>query len=538
MKKTLQTLILVLVVTMASAQLQVVATFDNLNLPSKDTFWNGSDGSGAYVASGFLLKNDYNAQWASWSGWSYSNKTDSVTAGFGNQYSCNDISGVNGTGGFAVSSGPAWVILPRTMGITGAYVNNAAYAAISMKKGDAFAKKFGGTSGDDKDWFLLKAYGYRDGSIKDSAEIYLADFRSDNNAEDYILDRWTWFDLKSVGDVDSFQFSLSSSDNGQFGMNTPASFCLDDWNGLSDERPDVVSTFQEFTLAKDTFYNGSDAAGGFVSGSSYFPNEYNATWKTWSGWAVSNLTDTADKTIANQYSSFRNPPVWGNNFAVGFGNTNIRMGYGPKLLSDFRFTSRMLFINNTVFTHNAIKEGSAFSKKFGGPSGNDPDYFILNIVGVDYLGVRSDTIKVVLADYRFENNKQDYILDRWEAVDLNQIMDGRSTVQLEFFFESSDTGQWGINTPSYFAIASFNWLYNSVNENKIQSVSVYPNPSSDYISIQNFEAKKINIYDLTGKQVDAPVFENKVDIRSLKHGVYYIKSIEGNKQYYAKFVKI
>jgi hypothetical protein len=538
MKKTLQTLLFLLMVSPASAQLQVVATFDNLNLANQDTFWNGSDNSGAFIASSFTFKNEYTAKWASWSGWSYSNQTDSVTAGFGNQYSCNDVSALNGTEGFAVSNGPAWVILPRKMTITGAYVNNAAYAAISMKKGDAFAKKFGGASGGEKDWFLLKVYGYSGGALKDSTEIYLADFRSDKKEDDFILNTWTWLDLKSIGDVDSFQFALSSSDNGQFGMNTPASFCLDDFNGLSDKRPDIVSTFQEFPLLKDTFYNGSDGAGGFVSGSSYFPNEYNAQWNTWSGWAISNMTDTADKSIANQYSVLRQPSILGKNFAVGFGNTSIRMGYGSKPLSDFRFTARLLFVTNTVFTHNAIKEGSAFSKKFGGPSGNDPDYFILNIVGVDYLGVRSDTVKVVLADYRFEDNKRDYILDKWEDVDLNQIMDGKSTVRLEFFFESSDTGQWGINTPSYFAISTFNWLFNSVNENELQALHVYPNPSSDFIRIKNFDPKTVHVYDVTGKQVEVSLKGNQVDIRSLNSAIYYLKSSNNNTHYYAKFVKI
>ena len=62
----------------------------------------------------------------------------------------------------------------------------------------------------------------------DSLEIFLADFRFQEDSLDYILDRWTEFDLSSLGPVDSLQISLSSSDNGGFGMNTPAYFCIDD----------------------------------------------------------------------------------------------------------------------------------------------------------------------------------------------------------------------------------------------------------------------------------------------------------------------
>jgi len=37
--------------------------------------------------------------------------------------------------------------------------------------------------------------------------------------------------LSSLGNLDSLSFTLSSSDNGAFGMNTPAYFCIDDFLG-------------------------------------------------------------------------------------------------------------------------------------------------------------------------------------------------------------------------------------------------------------------------------------------------------------------
>ena len=55
----------------------------------------------------------------------------------------------------------------------------------------------------------------------------MADYRFSDNAQDYIIDEWTYIDLSQLGDADSLVFSLSSSDNGQFGMNTPAYFCVD-----------------------------------------------------------------------------------------------------------------------------------------------------------------------------------------------------------------------------------------------------------------------------------------------------------------------
>ena len=64
--------------------------------------------------------------------------------------------------------------------------------------------------------------------LKRAKGIYLADFTAEAAEEDYILDAWTWVDLSSLGEVSGLQFTLSSSDNGEYGMNTPAYFAIDD----------------------------------------------------------------------------------------------------------------------------------------------------------------------------------------------------------------------------------------------------------------------------------------------------------------------
>ena len=58
-------------------------------------------------------------------------------------------------------------------------------------------------------------------------DFYLADYRFADNGLDYIVDDWSWVDLTSLGAVDKLQFGLSSTDNGFFGMNTPAYFAMD-----------------------------------------------------------------------------------------------------------------------------------------------------------------------------------------------------------------------------------------------------------------------------------------------------------------------
>ena len=62
--------------------------------------------------------------------------------------------------------------------------------------------------------------------------FYLADYRSTDSAHDYIVDDWTWVDLSGLGTVDRIEFTLSSSDVGSFGMNTPAYFAMDCLNAV------------------------------------------------------------------------------------------------------------------------------------------------------------------------------------------------------------------------------------------------------------------------------------------------------------------
>jgi len=538
MKKNIAVTILLLMTLPLFSQRQFVATFDNLPLLQSDTFWNGSDSSGKFVSANFTFPNNFNNQWKSWDGWSYSNMNDTVTAGFGNQYSCMESGALNGTSNFAVCSGSPWVIMPRKMGITGTYVTNAAFASISIRNGDGIAKKFGGADGNDPDWFLLKAIGYDGGTISDSTEIYLADYRFANNDSDYVLDRWTWFDLQALGDVDSIQFVLSSTDNGQHGMNTPSYFCMDDFNGVSDLRPDISSRFDEFNFSNDTFYNGSDLAGGFVSGAAFYPNSYDRQWNAWSGWAVSNMHDTSDKTIANQYSTFREGFFGGSYQAIGFGNPSIRLGYGNSIVKPRPHAARLIFVSNTVFGYNAIKNGTAFSKKFGGPSGDDPDYFILNIVGFDYNNEVTDTIEVVLADYRFEDNSKDFILKDWANLPLDEMIENTSIVRLEFSFESSDTGQYGINTPKYFAMQEFNFLYSGVADLTVETMDIYPNPASKYVDLGQFKGGELYLYDMNGHQLEFQRTGSRIDIEHLPAGGYFLKGLMNENAYIGKFIKI
>lgn len=209
---------------------QTISGFEEVIL-NPEGFNNGSDTSGGFSSGGLRFVNQYNTEFSYWSGFASSQLTDTVTSGFSNQYSAYAGSAYEGTKfGLAYASSPVFMrndesSIPKKLR-SFRFTNNT-YTALSMKNGDAFSKKFGGVSGNDPDFFLLTVYNYSGGTITDSASWYLADYRSSNNSDDYIVKSWRLAEPNFQNPFDSIGFRLSSSDNGSFGMNTPSYFCID-----------------------------------------------------------------------------------------------------------------------------------------------------------------------------------------------------------------------------------------------------------------------------------------------------------------------
>ncbi len=217
-------------------------------------YWNGSNGSGDFTVNDVTFPNsftDWGGGVTSWEGFAYSNTTDTTTAGFGNQYSAYPGSGAGGSDTYAISykSNTITYATPFDFSVgKGLFVTNTTYAALDMVNGSDFSKQFGGESGDDSDWFKLSITGANGGSTTGMVDFYLADYRFTDNSQNYIVDDWTFVNLSSLGTVDSLSFELSSSDNGDFGMNTPAYFALDNLGAIPEPGTLVTMLLGAFLL--------------------------------------------------------------------------------------------------------------------------------------------------------------------------------------------------------------------------------------------------------------------------------------------------
>lgn len=242
--KFLSVLTMTFALQFSTAQAQSVADFENLSLPSTDTFWNGQTTplGTTFMSAEAIMPNFFDTSFGGYwtGGWAYSNVQDSNSAGFSNLYAARPGIGYNGSNNYTVGQQNAWINLAaNAIGkvVDGFAITNGTYASSSMENGDFVARKFGDTTGTGHsgpqgsypDYFLLTVYGWYNGSkITDSVNFYLADFRGPDSL-DYIVKDWQWVDLRVLGNVDSLQFVLSSTDTGSFGINTPLFFCMDDF---------------------------------------------------------------------------------------------------------------------------------------------------------------------------------------------------------------------------------------------------------------------------------------------------------------------
>lgn len=233
----------------ALAQDATTVTFEEYALPV-DSFANGAtlraNGEfdlGSPESNGLALRHsftEFNGAFF-WSDWAISNTTDTTDGTFLNDVSAFTGQGVDGSDNYAVAFGNTRMFenslaQPIAYVFEEIYVTNTTYAALVIRDGNQFSDRFGGVTGTDPDFFTVTFRGYLNGRASaDSVTVYLADFRSDDPADDYILDEWLAVDLTSLGQVTEVKLRFASSDVNAFGILTPTYVAVDDIRFRAEE---------------------------------------------------------------------------------------------------------------------------------------------------------------------------------------------------------------------------------------------------------------------------------------------------------------
>jgi len=308
-----------------------------------------------------------------------------------------------------------------------------------------------------------------------------------------------------------------------------------------------------FISGQETFWDGSDLSGTsngsglfdstYTDGIFEFHNQYDTTWGApgyWSsGWAFSNQTSDVLTGLSGQYSSYAGGASTGSNYAIGFNTSDI-------IIVDTSYVISSIMITNSNYAGHSMLNGDAFAKQFGSPNDangsldgtNGEDWFLLTIVGYDGLGNAKDSVEFYLADYRFANNSQDYIIKDWTNVDVSSI---GVVSSLQFKLSSSDVGQWGMNTPAIFAIDDINYISLSVEEESFSKVNAFPNPTNNLITIEVTKNSTAQLFDLSGKLVMTKTIttsNNQISLLDLTKGIYQLVIADGADVQTTKIVKL
>lgn len=254
-----------------------------------------------------------------------------------------------------------------------------------------------------------------------------------------------------------------------------------------------TANFENLSLEPESYWNGSDNSGEFNSGGWIFYNTYNSTYGSWNGWAYSNTTDTETYSWENQYSSAGIPsyPIEGN-YGVAYIIGDWENDYSPvpvviKTENDEAVSVAGMWICLSAYTNMYMDDEQAY----GGNYANNQHYLKLIVRGYSPDAFTWNILEVYLADYRFQNSDYNFKFDNWQYINIENLGE---VSELQFIMESSDTGEYGLNTPAYFCIDNFNQEYTLSNIPELYS------EAPDNININAGEEVDISVFASGGIQ--------------------------------------
>jgi len=218
-------------------------------------------------------------------------------------------------------------------------------------------------------------------------------------------------------------------------------------------QPEIVNTiigFEGATLNADGYWCGDESGEKFDSYGSEgyaclykedvvnFPVNWTPAWSSWTGFGVSNRTETtyaAETMIPDQFNNITGTAHGGNNFMVLY-------TFGEEITFDKPVTVKGFWYTNNAWTVDAILNGDGMS-----PGKFEAEDFLNFIVyprrnnGLDG-GARLEIPLAVDGDY----------VKEWKYCDLSDVVSFQNITSLAFSFEGSKKNDYGLTTPTYICI--------------------------------------------------------------------------------------
>lgn len=228
------------------AETSACATFDEYVLDEESTFFFESETpSTAWTSGGYTFTThteDYGDYGKYYFSYALSNKTTTtgVVSDFALEASCGKAnSGKNYAVWYDNSyNGGSKVTLDAPSTITGFYVTNTTSVVDAIINGDGMSTVPGGFQNGDKLQLVVTGYDASDNEVG-TVTYTLAEAKDD--VISYVK-AWRWVDLSSLGTVAAIETKMTSTKVNDYGMTTPAYFCIDDLGGVAPETDAAMAT--------------------------------------------------------------------------------------------------------------------------------------------------------------------------------------------------------------------------------------------------------------------------------------------------------
>ena len=209
------------------------------------------------------------------------------------------------------------------------------------------------------------------------------------------------------------------------------------------------ATFEDVQLGTGGIWQPPVGENEMSSGGWLFTNS--TQYGYWGGFTASNRTDLSQTGLNAQYTAAT---------GCGYdGSSQYAVAYTMGVQTDVYAADGQLhtvtgcYVTNNLWTYQDILQGGYGEPPYGGPTGNDPDWFKVTATGKNASGQTVGTLDFYLADFRFANNDEDYVLNTWEWFDLSPL---GNVATISFSLSSSRGSGFNMITPAYFCMDNFN----------------------------------------------------------------------------------
>ncbi len=187
-------------------------------------------------------------------------------------------------------------------------------------------------------------------------------------------------------------------------------------------------------------------------------------------------------------------------------------------------TPKGMYVANAPYSYYTILNGNAYARAF-----TEGDSLTLVVHGLDEDYERTTSVRYNMAKYPVGGTLQ--ASKDWEYIDLSALGEVNGIL---FTMESTDKGDFGPNTPTYFCLDKLSvekTIPASIESSTESTTKVYPSKFDNVLYVKADKAVQLQLFDINGRimiSVNLQEGENALNVAMLPRGMY-VANVDGQQ---------